>query len=94
MKRAKHIEREGNNSEPEAKPDLKVRKKDRGPMQGGKTNPKHLERVSIFIRNTLYTDQETIYVCYEERALFNQFYVYYINRVKVQQAKQRKPAKK
>lgn len=62
-------------------------------MQGGKTNPKHLERVSIFIRNTLYTDQETIYVCYEERALFNQFYVYYINRVKVQQAKQRKPAK-
>lgn len=28
MKRAKHIEREGNNSEPEAKPDLKERKKE------------------------------------------------------------------
>lgn len=58
--REMHIEREGNNSE--QKLSQTYIERERAPTQWGKTNLKHLERVSIFIRITLYTDQETIYV--------------------------------
>lgn len=58
--REKHIEREGNNSEQKLSQTYIERDEER-PNATGKTNLKHLERVSIFIRITLYTDQETIY---------------------------------